>query len=150
MKKRRRSRRHRAEDVVWALVVGALAIGGIILCARYQGDLHGAGIRLALIAGAVCIGAAGGLLADRVTASRRSSRRSGPNRKTRRHIRTVTFTITGIVVASCILAYYLAHQLWIIISAAAAVLVATWLWYFVENSLLLRGVSPGRLHDDED
>ena len=149
-KKRRRSSKRSADDVIWAIVLGALALGGIVLCARYQGNLHGAGMRLALIAGAICIGAGAGVLVDRLTARHRSGRSGGANRKARRHIRTVTFAITGIIVASCVVAGYMAHQLWIIFTAAGAVLFATWIWYFVENYRLSRGTGPGRPRDQKD
>jgi hypothetical protein len=132
-------------DVAWSIVVGILAIGGIIICAHYQGNIRSAGMRLALIIGAICLGAGGGLLADRLTASRRSSRRSGANRKSRRQIRSVAFAITGIVVASTILGLYLAHQVWIIIGAGVGVLAATWLWYILECRQLSQGTPPGRL-----
>ena len=147
MKKRRRSRRQVLEDIVWMIVVGGLAIGGVFICAYYQGDIHGGGIRLALIVAALGIGGGAGLLIDRITASRRSSHKSGANRKTRRHIRTVTFTITGIVGASWVISWYMANRVWLIIGAAAAVLAATWLWYIVQNRLLSRGTQPGRLGD---
>jgi len=149
VKKRRRSRRQVLGDIVWMIVVGGLAIGGVFICAYYQGGIRGGGMRLALIVAALGIGGGAGFVIDRVTASRRSSHSSGANRKTRRHIRTVTYSITGIVSASWVIAWYMANQLWLIVGAAAAVLAATWLWYIVENRLLSRGKSPGRL-DDRD
>ncbi|MFW5867715.1 MAG: hypothetical protein ACOCX2_07860, partial [Armatimonadota bacterium] len=131
MKKRRRSKGRQTVDVLWSIVVGLLATGGIVACGYYQENLHSSGMRLAIIAAAISLGVGAGLLADRLTASRRSSRRSGPNRKTRRHMRSVAFAVTGIVIASCILAFYMAHRVWIIIGSALAVLLATWLWYFL-------------------
>ena len=121
-----------------------------MVCAYYQGDIRSAGMRLALIVAAISLGIGGGLLADRLTASRRSSRRGGPNRKTRRHIRTVAFAITGVVAASCITALYMAHQVWIIIGSAAAVLMATWLWYILESRSLGSGTTARRLGDREE
>lgn len=150
MRKKRRSTRRTAEDVLWTIVVGGLAIGAIVVCARHQGDIRGSGIRLALIVSAIGIGAGAGILADRLSASHRSSRSSGPNRKTRRHIRTVAFAITGMVVASCILAFYMAHHAAIIIGAALAVLAANWLWYIVESRLLSRGGPPGRIRQTKE
>ncbi len=118
-----------------------------MLCARYQGNIHSGGMRLMLIVGAVLVGAGAGLLIDRLTGSRRSGRSAGPNRRTRRHIRTVAFAITGIVAASCLVAGYMVHQSWIIYSVAAGVLLATWIWYFVENYRLSRGTRPGHPPD---
>jgi Flp pilus assembly protein TadB len=137
-------------DIAWSIAVGLLAIGGIVVCASYQEDIHGPGMRLVLIAAAISLGLGGGLLADRLTSSRRSSRRSGANRKTRRHIRSVAFAITGIVIASCILALYMAHQVGIIIGAAAAVLFATWLWYVLESRQLSRGTEARRVRSRDD
>jgi peptidoglycan/LPS O-acetylase OafA/YrhL len=137
-------------DVVWSIAVGMLAIGGIVVCASYQEDIHSPGMRLMLIAAAISLGLGGGLLADRLTSSRRSSRRSGANRKTRRHIRSVAFAITGIVIASCIVALYIAHQVGIIVGAAVAVLIATWLWYVLESRSLSRGTDARHLRDRDD
>jgi len=135
------------EDVVWMIVVGGLAIGAVFICAHYQGGIRSGGMRLALIVTGLGIGGGAGVLIDRITASRRSSHSSGANRKTRRHIRTVTYTITGIVGATWVIAWYMANQLWLIVGAAAAVLAATWLWYIVENRVLSQGKPPGRLGD---
>ncbi|MBD3291607.1 MAG: hypothetical protein GF393_01680 [Armatimonadia bacterium] len=150
MKKRRRSKSRQTADIAWSIAVGLLTVGGIVACAHYQGDIRSPGMRLALIVAAIALGIGGGLYADRLTASRRSSRRSGPNRKTRRQIRSVAFAITGVVVASCVIALYMAHELHIIIGVAAFVLLATWLWYFLESRHLSTGTEARRLGDRED
>lgn len=146
MKKRRRTKRRQPVDVAWAIMVGLLVTGAIVLCAQYQGDIRSPGMRLAIIAAAIVLGVGGGLLAERLTASRRSSRTSGPNRKTRRHMRSVAFAITGVILATCILGLYMAHHVWIIIGVAAAVLLATWAWYVVESRNLSRGTAARHLH----
>ncbi|MFO8081296.1 MAG: hypothetical protein R6V07_13480 [Armatimonadota bacterium] len=150
MKRRRRSKRRQTIDVGWAIAVGVLAAGGVVACAHYQENLHSGGMRLAMIAAAISLGAGAGLLADRMTASRRSARRSGPNRKTRRQMRSVAFAVTGIVIASSILALYMAHQVHIILGTAAFVLAATWLWYILESRHLARGTEALRLRNRND
>lgn len=150
MKKRRRSKRRLTVDVMWSIVVGLLALGGIAACGYYQENLHSAGMRLALISAAIVLGVGAGLLLDGLTASRRSSRRGGPNRKTRRQMRSVAFAVTGIVIAACILALYMAHQILIIIGTALLVLLATWLWYILEGRSLSRGTEARRLGNRED
>jgi hypothetical protein len=79
LKKRRTSKRRQTVDVAWAIAVGLLATGGVVACAHYQENLRSGGIRLVMIAAAISLGAAAGLLADRMTASRRSSQKVGHN-----------------------------------------------------------------------
>lgn len=134
----------------WAIAVGVLAAGGVVACAYYQENLHSSGVRLAMIAAAISLGAGAGLLVDRMTASRRSARRSGANRRTRRQMRSIAFAVTGIVVASLILALYMAHQMHIILGTAAFVLAATWLWYILESRHLARGTEALRPRDRDD
>lgn len=150
MKKRRRSTGRQTIDIAWSIAVGLLTVAGIIACAQYHGDIRSPGMRLALIVAAISLGIGGGLFVDRLTASRRSSRRSGPNRKARRHIRSVAFAITGVVVASCIIALYMAHEVSIIIGVAAFVLLATWVWYVLENRSLSTGTTARRLGNRDD
>lgn len=150
MKRRRRSSRRRAFDVLWAIAAGLLAIGAIVACAHYQEDMRSDGIRLAMIAATLSLGIGAGLLVDRLTGSRRSSRRSGANRKTRRLMRSVAFAITGVIIASSILALYMAHDPAIILSIAAVVLLATWLWYILESRSLLQGSEAWRRRERDD
>ena len=150
LKKRRRSKSRQTTDFAWSIAVGLLTVGGIVACAHYQGDIRSSGMRLGLIVAAISLGVGGGLYVDRLTASRRSSRRSGANRKTRRQIRSVAFAITGVIIASCVIALYIAHELYIIIGVAAFVLLATWLWYFLESRHLSRGTEARHLRDREE
>lgn len=64
-------------------------------------------------------------------------------------MRSVAFAVTGIVVAACILAFYIAHHVWIIIGTALLVLCGTWLSYILESRRLSKGTEARKLGERE-
>lgn len=136
------------KEIIWTIVAGGIAAGGIVLCATQQGAVHGQGLRFAMIMAAIGFGAAGGALFERLTRSRR--RRRSPSRKTRRRNRKVAFIFSGIIVAVCAISVYLAEQTWLIVSAAIVILAATWLWYTLEARGLTQAATPASVPRDPE
>ncbi|NLO06004.1 MAG: hypothetical protein GX131_09295 [candidate division WS1 bacterium] len=132
-------------DIVWTAVAGGLALAGIIVAARYQYAMHSTGIRTALIVVAVGLGAAGGLITDRLTGGHRRRGRPTTSRKAVRRNRTTAFVISGVIIASCIVTAFMGEQLWLVVGASVVVLAITWLWYALEASGLTRGVKPQQM-----
>ncbi len=139
-----------ALDIVWTMLAGGIAVGGIVLCARQQGSAHSPGLRLAIILAAVALGIAGGLFTERLTRSRRKRKHRSPARHSRRRNRKIAFMVSGVVIAVCILALYIAQRTWLIVSAAIIVLAGNWIWYALEARGLTRGIKPRSSHHDSD
>lgn len=143
-------RKSAIQDIIWTLVVGGLAIGGIVLCAREQGNTHTEGLRIAMILAAIALGIAGGAITERLTRSRRRRKSRGPSRRSRRRNRKIAFIISGVIVATGITALYLVDETWLIVSAAIVLLAATWLWYTLEAMGLTRGMVPRNSRSDSE
>ncbi len=137
-------RRDLIADILWTVFAGGLILSGIVLCATHQGSARTPGIRLALIGAALVLGAAGGLVASRLTRSRRRKRGSRHAGRSHRRVRTTAFIIGGIVVASTVVATYLCERTWLVVSGGLVAFALTWIWYAVETGAVNRGARPWR------
>ncbi|MEA3399831.1 MAG: hypothetical protein U9R79_01165 [Armatimonadota bacterium] len=132
------SRRTLGLDILWTVLAVGVMLAGIIACARVQGTVQTAGLRVALIMMAIFMGIAGGLLAERI---RRRTRRRRPRHAPRRHrvLRKIAFAAGGVVVSATIVVLCLTPEAWLVVVIGLVSLCAVWLWYAFETRGLSRG-----------
>ncbi|MGC9320051.1 MAG: hypothetical protein ACP5KN_18615 [Armatimonadota bacterium] len=131
------SRRTLGLDILWAVLAVGVMLAVIIACARVQGTVHTAGLRVALIMMAIFMGIAGGLLAERLCRRIWRRLRHAPHRL--RALRKSAFCLGGVVVSAAIVVLCLKPEAWLVATIGLVSLCAVWVWYAFETRSLSRG-----------